>query len=128
MTTSEHELYQRRQGIAIGNVTSDVVRERWAQIDRWGNQSHDDIPEYSDPESFRRFHQGAAEGYRQQFQRAEAVPSGPSWHIILMEELHEALAEAGPGGNPKALRQELVQTAAVALAWVEDLDSRELSE
>lgn len=114
-----------RQFERISSVARDVLEERWRQIAKWGDQRHHDIPEYSDPESFRRFHQDAADGYKLQFAAAEAISYGPSWHIILMEELHEALAEAGEGGNPAALREELVQTAAVVLAWIEDLDGRE---
>ncbi|MEY9934267.1 hypothetical protein ABH926_008932 [Catenulispora sp. GP43] len=39
---------------------------------------------------------------------------------MLLEEVYEALAEV----DPAALRAELVQVAAVAAAWVEDIDSR----
>ncbi|MFH9813437.1 hypothetical protein ACH4NI_35395 [Streptomyces olivaceus] len=43
-----------------------------------------------------------------------------TWNDILTEEVCEALAESEPG----LLRTELVQVAAVALAWISDLDSR----
>jgi len=120
MTTFKDEA----QSTKIYTIVRDVISERYNQLEKWGVQHHHDIPEYSDPASFRRFHQDAADGYKSQFRAAEALAYGPSWHIILMEELHEALAEAGPGGDPVALREELVQTAAVVLAWIEDLDGR----
>jgi hypothetical protein len=41
-----------------------------------------------------------------------------TWAHILTEEFYEALAEA----DPEKLREELVQVAAVAVAWVECLD------
>ncbi|MER7068986.1 hypothetical protein ABT357_25480, partial [Streptomyces albidoflavus] len=43
-----------------------------------------------------------------------------TWNDILTEEVCEALAESDLG----LLRAELVQVAAVALAWISDLDSR----
>lgn len=46
--------------------------------------------------------------------------SGPCWRTILAEEVYEAFAET----DPARLRHELVQVAAVAAAWVEDIDSR----
>lgn len=43
-----------------------------------------------------------------------------TWRDVLAEEWCEALAETDPG----LLRAELVQVAAVAVAWVEALDRR----
>jgi hypothetical protein len=37
-----------------------------------------------------------------------------------LEEVFEAFAES----SPDALRKELTQVAAVAVAWIEDIDSR----
>jgi len=50
----------------------------------------------------------------------------PTWSHILSEEHSEAV-EAAVRGNTSALREELIQVAAVAMAWVEDLDRRETS-
>ena len=41
-----------------------------------------------------------------------------TWKDILVEELFEALAET----DPAKLREELIQVAGVAVAWVEKLD------
>lgn len=47
---------------------------------------------------------------------------GPDrWCVILAEEFGEA-ARAVYESDPEALREELVQVAAVAVAWIEDLD------
>jgi hypothetical protein len=46
---------------------------------------------------------------------------GLSWPLVLLEELLEAFDEAATG-DVVALRAELVQVAAVALRWIEDLD------
>lgn len=43
-----------------------------------------------------------------------------TWLHILQEEVFEAFAEE----DPAELRKELIQVAAVAVAWVEDIDSR----
>ncbi len=43
-----------------------------------------------------------------------------NWRDILLEEVFEALAEE----EPKELRKELVQVAAVAAQWVEAIDRR----
>lgn len=43
-----------------------------------------------------------------------------SWRHIMLEETFEALAEA----DEAALRKELIQVAAVAVAWVEAIDRR----
>jgi hypothetical protein len=46
-----------------------------------------------------------------------------TWRMILEEEVAEACAEV----DPAKLRAELIQVAAVAVAWVEDLDHRRQS-
>jgi hypothetical protein len=46
-----------------------------------------------------------------------------TWADILIEEVAEAI-EAGAQADTAALRKELVQIAAVAVAWVEAIDRR----
>jgi hypothetical protein len=43
-----------------------------------------------------------------------------TWESVLAEEVFEALLEA----DPVALRAELIQVAAVAVRWIEDIDQR----
>ncbi len=51
----------------------------------------------------------------------EATAEGcVTWRHVLLEEVYEALAET----DAVRLRAELVQVAAVAARWIEDLDSR----
>lgn len=52
-------------------------------------------------------------------QRARGIP--PTWMELLREEVSEAFCE----DDPVRLREELVQVAAVAVSWVEDIDTRE---
>lgn len=74
----------------------DIQRERTRQIEKWGDQHHDDA----------------------------------WWCVIEMEELGEvarAIYERAPRWDDESrarLREELVQVAAVAVAWIEDIDSR----
>jgi hypothetical protein len=46
-----------------------------------------------------------------------------TWAHVLLEEFCEAI-EAADSGDRAALREELIQVAAVCVKWVEDLDTR----
>jgi hypothetical protein len=97
-------------GLAAHMVEVDAERQR--QLAKWGDQHHPDgtgLPVY----------QHAANRYRDQADR-NAASGVLAWRDVLLEEVYEALAEA----DPKALRTELVQCAAVIQAWIADIDSR----
>lgn len=49
-----------------------------------------------------------------------AKHGGVDWRAVLLEEVFEAMAES----DLAKLRAELVQTSAVCVAWIEDIDSR----
>jgi hypothetical protein len=54
----------------------------------------------------------------------EAAAAGlVTWRMVLDEEMREAFAES----DPVALRAELIQVAAVAVAWVEAIDRRRVA-
>ena len=95
------------------NVLHEVEKERKAQDAKWGQQNHPDgtgLP--SDPSN--------ADLTRALCDVAFKDGRG-TWRHILMEEVAEAYAES----DPAPLREELIQVAAVATAWVEALDRRE---
>jgi len=100
----------RTKGLAA--FVNAVDGERQRQLTKWGDQHHPDgtgLPVY----------QHSANRYRDHADRAAA--SGVlAWRDVLLEEVHEALAES----DPTALRAELVQVAAVCAAWIADIDSR----
>lgn len=83
--------------IAFERVMDQVRRERARQDVMWGEQNHDDA----------------------------------GWNYILGEEYGEvqkALCENHfdyAGADPGEIRKELIETAAVAIAWVEAIDRRE---
>lgn len=89
-----------------------VRGERARQDAQWGEQNHRD----GTGEASQR-----AESEMQKEACNAAFSSGEgSWAHILREEVAEALAES----DPYRLRRELVQVAAVAVAWVEAIDRR----
>ncbi|MGW4850188.1 hypothetical protein ACWEPZ_03005 [Streptomyces sp. NPDC004288] len=88
-----------------------VDTEREAQLAKWGEQKHPDGTNLDNADW--------ANHARSQCQRA-ADEGRVTWAHILQEEFTEALAET----DLVKLRTELVQVAAVAAAWVRDIDTR----
>jgi hypothetical protein len=91
----------------------DLEDQLHRQIEKWGLQSHPDgtaenIVSRATSDNSRKRCDQAAEG------------GTVTWRHILTEEVDEAYAES----DPVKLRKELIQVAAVALAWVEDIDRR----
>lgn len=98
-------------------ILAQVRGERIRQVAKWGKQVHPDGtgPTY--------LNVGAVEQAKAQceFER-ETMPGGPSWRAILNEEVCEAFVET----DRERLRSELLQCAAVVVAWLEDIDGRPL--
>ena len=94
-------------------ILDDVWYERRRQIDKWGWQRHPDdtgaIAYKVRREAFTQINDWRA---------SRALPA--EWDDILLEEVYEALSET----DVAKLRKELVQVAAVCVAWIEDIDSR----
>lgn len=93
-------------------VLAEVAVERSRQDEKWGQQDHPDGTNGSEDKLF-------AELARIRCQN-EAVKGTITWRDIMNEELGEAYAEI----DPALLRVELIQVAAVAVAWVEAIDRR----
>jgi hypothetical protein len=93
----------------------DVAQERASQDARWGEQNHPDGTHHS----WGREADTAKDAYEQ------AVAAGVmTWQHVLLEEVMEAFAET----DPVTLREELIQVAAVAVAWAESIDRREAAK
>ena len=96
---------------SLHRVLSDVAAERAAQDATWGLQDHPD---------------GTGPAYAPQADLAKqavtdaAAEGRLTWRHILHEEVLEAFAE----DDADRLRTELVQVAAVAVTWIQDLDRR----
>jgi predicted house-cleaning noncanonical NTP pyrophosphatase (MazG superfamily) len=96
---------------ALSRVLADIARERENQDRVWGMQ---EFPDGTGPEYARRADEAKAEC-------AAAHARGElTWRHILTEEFLEALAES----DLVRLREELIQTAAVAVQWVQSIDRR----
>jgi hypothetical protein len=96
----------RRDRVAI-----DVTRERERQNAKWGDLHYPDGTGRPGAAEF-------AAGFKAICKAND--PDEDNWQDILTEEVFEALAET----DPAMLRAELIQIAAVAQAWAEDIDSR----
>lgn len=95
-------------------VLVEVWNERESQDKRWGQQDHPDGTE------------GNAEEWKTIADLSKRVNDNaymsgiPTFKNILKEEVAEAFAET----DPVLIRAELVQVAAVAVAWIEAIDRR----
>lgn len=110
---------------AKGTVSAagDVVRERAAQDLKWGQSNHPDLPAgVKHPCAF--FGIPTADAARLFCETAFRVGTGSNAHILL-EEVSEAIEAAH---DPVHLRAELVQVAACALKWIEQLDRRSAAD
>jgi len=110
-------------------VLQEVAKERLRQMKKWGVQSH---PDGTGPDTYPldiglegNFKDYNAYDLAREFtDHTDDVFSGEdgTWTDILLEEVFEALAES----DYDKLKAELIQVAAVAAAWVEDIDNREV--
>ena len=94
-------------------VVDRVVEERLRQFDKFGEQNH------PDGTLDNRATHARADGAKAVCAAASALGT-LSWSDILVEEIAEALAET----DPVKLEAELIQVAAVAVAWVEAIRRR----
>lgn len=99
----------------IQDLLSEVAQERYAQIEKWGQQDHPSIYSGAD----RRKYEATADHWKQ-INAARVELDLLTWDGILLEEVFEALAES----DDLLRREELVQVAAVALAEIEAIDRR----
>jgi len=97
---------------AVASVLAEVAAERGRQDATWGEQNHaDGTGRDCDKVSADRAREACERSFREGW---------GSWSHILREEVAEAFAES----DPVRLREELIQVAAVAAAWVEAIDRR----
>ncbi len=92
------------------SVSNEVTAERQEQHSKWGEQNHDNGTGGAMSESM-------AVALKKRTD-SKTKKGTLTWMDILAEEIAEAFAET----DPDKLRTELVQVAAVAVAWVECID------
>lgn len=101
-------------------ILESVLAERRAQHSKWGEQNH---PDGTGPQTTPLGHRHVASdlALSAKLSTDRATRQGVlTWVDILLEEVFEALAE----DDPDELRSELIQIAAVAVAWVGAIDRR----
>jgi hypothetical protein len=109
----------------IRPTLEEVAQERLRQVDKWGHQNH---PDGTGPGVFilgstkNNLHHLYGSELADVFRRkcGRNLPHEDNWRDILLEEVFEAMAE----DEPDRLREELIQVAAVACAWVDAIDRR----
>jgi hypothetical protein len=106
-------VYMGHQLGSDAGVLAEVQAERERQDEQWGEQNHPDGTGIAPAQT------ELADNAKATCQQAFAEGRG-DWAHILFEEVREALAES----DPVKLRAELVQVAAVAVAWVAAIDRR----
>lgn len=122
---------------ATRSVLEEVDLERFEQDEKWGEQNHQDICHrggmgLATADPVREYGPLAQKWKHSNGQRVKAhvdqhayahMADGPylAWDGILLEEVFEALEAIGDDAN---VREELVQVAAVAVAWIEAIDRR----
>jgi hypothetical protein len=102
-------------------VCEEIIDERERQHRKWGEQNHPDGtgPKERTPGTMYDTNEQIA--WHAKVRCDEAAKSGRCTYMhILNEEVREAFAES----DPAKLRAELVQVAAVAVAWIEAIDRR----
>jgi len=104
-------------------VLGEVHVERLLQNRKWGEQNHPDRMTMFGTPVFRMAYGIESADYLRRkcndaFERGDA-----SWDRILLEEVAEAMDECA-ANDTVGLRRELLQVAAVAVAWVEAIDRR----
>lgn len=100
-------------------VLAEVAAERALQEAKWGQQNHPDAPTgIPFPSAFFGVltEEAAKKHCEEAFRRG-----GGSYAHIFVEEVAEAITAVH---KPELLREELVQCAAVAIAWIECMDRR----
>lgn len=96
----------------LNDVLEEVFTERERQHEKWGEQNHPDGTDAIHTETMERARILCA---------VRVAEGNVTWKHILFEEVAEASAET----NQFKLRKELIQVAAVAVAWVEAIDRRQ---
>ena len=93
-------------------VLGEIANERVRQDEKWGEQNHRNGNNVAGAKLF-------ADRARQACEEAFEADAG-SWRHILEEKVAEALAAE----TEVELREELIQVAAVTVAWIECMDRR----
>ena len=108
------------EGMKIDHVLAQVLKERYAQIEKWGQQDHPildlDLPPASMDMNIRYSVMGA--GIARELVEELTERGELTYMDILIEEVQEVLDAL----TLEEQRKELIQVAAVAVAMIERID------
>lgn len=102
--------------VGIASVLADIAAERGQQIEKWGIQSLPSIPGV-DAVNVTEYLGIPSEADAKEVCQTAHAEGSLSWADVALEEFCEAVQ-----APPSKRRAELVQLAAVVVAWIEDLD------
>lgn len=107
----------------INKMLQQIEAERRRQDAKFGVQAHLSVPNRARGNArtacdYTKIH--SAQSYRDLYETLTGMGT-LTWPVILMEEVAEAV-ESAATGTPNELKDELIQVAAVAVAWLEYLD------
>jgi len=106
----------------IEKILDEIKAERVRQDAKWGEQNHPSISLGIDgPQAQADFYRIPREAKAKEMCEANARAGTVSYTHIALEEFCEAVEAP----DDKARREELVQLAAVVVAWIEAIDRRE---
>jgi hypothetical protein len=103
--------------MSLSKVLTQIAIEREKQDEKWGQQNH---PDGTQPGGLGRYRTSLKLDLARDLYAAAEGGGDLTWIEILGEEVAEAFAEP----DPQLLRAELLQVAAVAVAWIECIDRR----
>lgn len=113
------------------SVLAEITEERRRQDAKWGEQNHPDVDQVLMTRPGGCTVERMAEEYemptanRAKYMCDQAAKKDQTtWGHILVEEVAEAI-EAATQESTQLLREELVQVATVAVAWIEAIDRRD---
>lgn len=105
-----------------------VIAERERQMRKWGEQNHPHLcpvlttrPGGASPQRFADDLGIPSAAMAKAYCARECANGNGNWGLILTEE-HCEMIEAAALGDLKALREELSHVAAVAVAWIEQIN------
>lgn len=106
-------------------ITLEIIKERYRQDKKWGEQNHPCLDQVllnreggCTPQRMCAEYNIPTEAQAQQTCDINAKSGSLTWTDIALEEFCEVVGEF----DPKKLRQEIIQLAAVCVAWVEKID------
>jgi len=99
-------------------ILQEISRERTKQDEKWGEQNHPIVDEFTKPFGIYATYKLPSEETAKNLYNEADKKGVLTWGHIITEELVEALS----ANNKEDMREELIQCGAVIVAMIESLD------